>query len=547
MQTDQWYKPEPGEPYRPVISFPSKVFEIDPLWKSCSTGIFIGLDPPIALHPATAMVPQVTPTDNTHPKQVGAKPSPSPKGLPEPTAKPPVHQVPPARNTEVPNPANNDPSRDNGESNSQPESDPSTFESASNSNDPKDDSSSSSGETKGPSEAAAANPAAEIKSQTQPGSPMAKAIPPAQTATGVESLSSPQEMPPQEANDPRIDPTRLENPNGYNNPSSGGDPASTASPNNPQQAPPIATVGGEPILAVPLQPSTEQNGQSSPNINSDKDPDDPNDNHNDQQDTGMSDSLNYPATSDPSSEDTTPNGPSISTDPMVAAAPMTTTIDGHLIQALSSPSAILVDKETISRGQGSIVVSGTPIALQQNGDLILGTSTVRNLLTSLLPTYNPLLIVGAQSLTANNNPPSQATDPTKAPQVYRIGSVRITAGDPPITYAGAKIQAISDGAVIVGDRTYHASPTPAALKTAEGGRSPIISGLSAQNTSNTPDADETGLSKGSRGANAGSSSSASVVPFQGSATRVRTNWSLLCGVVIMGMIGGFRITPSVRG
>lgn len=482
------------------------------------------------------MVPQVTPAANTHPKQVEAKPSPSPKGLPEPTAKPLVHQIPPARNTEAPNPANNDPSRNDGESNSQPASDPSIFEGASNSNDPKDDSSSPSGETEGPSEAVAANPAAQIESQAQPGSPMAHAIPPAQTATGVGSLSSPEDMPPQEANDPQIDPTKAENPNGYSNPSSGGDPASAVSPteaNNPQQAPPIATVGGEPIVAVPLQPSTEQNGQSSPNINSDKDPDDPNGNHNDQQDTGMSDPLNYPATSDPSSEDATPSGPSISTDPVVAAAPLTTTIDGHLIQALSSPGAILVDKETISRGQGSIVVSGTPIALQKDGDLILGTSTVRNLLSSLLPTYNPLLTVGAQSLTANNNSPNQATDPINAPQVYRIGNIRITAGDPPITYAGTKIQAISDGAVIVGDTTYHASPIPTVVETVQGVHSPVISGPSAQNTSSNLEADEVRNSTGSKSGDAGSSSSASVVPFQGSATSARASWSLLCGVVII--------------
>lgn len=547
LQTDQWYKPEPGEPYRPVISFPSKVFEIDPLWKSCSTGIFIGLDPPIALRPATAMVPQVTPAANTHPKQVEAKPSPSPKGLPEPTAKPPVHQVPPASNTEAPNPANNDPSPNDGESNSQPAFDPSIFEGASNSNDSEDNSSSPSGETKDPSEAAAANPAAK---QLQPGSPMAKATPQAQTATGVGSLSSPQDMPPQEANDPQIDPTKVENPNGYSDPSSGRDPASAVSPteaNNPQQAPPIATVGGKPIVAVPQQPSTEDNGKSSPDINGDEDPNDPNGKHGDQQNTGILDPLKYPATSYPSFEDATASGPFISTDPVVAAAPLTTTIDGHVIQALSSPGAILVDKETISRGQGSIVVSGSPIALQQNGDLILGTSTVRNLLTSLHPTYSPLLTVGAQDLTANENSPSQATDPTNAPQVYRIGSIRLTAGDPPITYAGTKIQAISDGAVVVGGKTYHASPTPAALEAAEGAPSPVISGPSAQNTSTTLDADEAGSSTGSKSGNAGSSSPASVVPFQGSATRERANWSLLCGVVIMRMIGGLRTTPSIRG
>ena len=71
----QWYKPEPGEPYRPLIVFPSKLPDIDPLWKVCTQGFFTGYDPPRTLDPAAAMVPKVTPPSNPKPFPTPAKPA----------------------------------------------------------------------------------------------------------------------------------------------------------------------------------------------------------------------------------------------------------------------------------------------------------------------------------------------------------------------------------------------------------------------------------------------------------------------------------------
>ena len=53
---NQWYKPEPGHPFRPILAFPSKkVLDIDPAWASCSANLFTGIDPPRALGSTNAM------------------------------------------------------------------------------------------------------------------------------------------------------------------------------------------------------------------------------------------------------------------------------------------------------------------------------------------------------------------------------------------------------------------------------------------------------------------------------------------------------------
>ena len=84
----QWYKPEPGEPYRPLIIFPSKLLDIDPLWKVCTQGYFTGYDPPRTLDPATAMVPKVTSPSNPSPDPRPATPAATQENLPKKTTTP---------------------------------------------------------------------------------------------------------------------------------------------------------------------------------------------------------------------------------------------------------------------------------------------------------------------------------------------------------------------------------------------------------------------------------------------------------------------------
>lgn len=68
---DQWYKPEPGHPFRPILAFPSsKVLNIDPAWASCSANLFTGVDPPRALGPTNAMAAPVNAQDAFAPQTV---------------------------------------------------------------------------------------------------------------------------------------------------------------------------------------------------------------------------------------------------------------------------------------------------------------------------------------------------------------------------------------------------------------------------------------------------------------------------------------------
>lgn len=65
---DDWYKPAPGEPYRPLIALPEKVRDLDPWWSACTDAFyFTGLDPPRTLQKAGAMVTPASPAANTDP------------------------------------------------------------------------------------------------------------------------------------------------------------------------------------------------------------------------------------------------------------------------------------------------------------------------------------------------------------------------------------------------------------------------------------------------------------------------------------------------
>ena len=65
---DDWYKPAPGEPYRPLIALPEKVRDLDPWWSACTEAYyFTGLDPPRTLQRAAAMVTPVSPAANQDP------------------------------------------------------------------------------------------------------------------------------------------------------------------------------------------------------------------------------------------------------------------------------------------------------------------------------------------------------------------------------------------------------------------------------------------------------------------------------------------------
>ena len=67
VASENFYKPAPGEPYRPLIAIPSQVRSMVPWFQYCTDLWFTGFDPPKTLVPAVAMVPPVTSSDPVPP------------------------------------------------------------------------------------------------------------------------------------------------------------------------------------------------------------------------------------------------------------------------------------------------------------------------------------------------------------------------------------------------------------------------------------------------------------------------------------------------
>ena len=85
-----------------------------------------------------------------------------------------------------------------------------------------------------------------------------------------------------------------------------------------------------------------------------------------------------------------------------AATLFATTVDGHKIQAAPSPGIMLIDGQSITRGKGPILVSSTWVALHSDGNLVIGTSTLQNFLTSL-PNSAQILAAAGQPTTVLSN------------------------------------------------------------------------------------------------------------------------------------------------
>ena len=63
VQEENWYKPQPGEPYRPLIAMPSQLKKKVPWFSYCEGALFTAFDPPSALKAATALAPPLPPSD----------------------------------------------------------------------------------------------------------------------------------------------------------------------------------------------------------------------------------------------------------------------------------------------------------------------------------------------------------------------------------------------------------------------------------------------------------------------------------------------------
>ena len=74
VQESNWYKPEPGEPYRPLVAMPSQLRQKIP-WFSFCEDIFTAYDPPRALRSAAALAPAITPDSDPQTQKPVAAPS----------------------------------------------------------------------------------------------------------------------------------------------------------------------------------------------------------------------------------------------------------------------------------------------------------------------------------------------------------------------------------------------------------------------------------------------------------------------------------------
>ncbi len=74
VQEANWYKPEPGEPYRPLIAMPSQLKQEIP-WFSFCEDVFTAYDPPRALRSAVALAPVITPASDPHTQKLVPAPS----------------------------------------------------------------------------------------------------------------------------------------------------------------------------------------------------------------------------------------------------------------------------------------------------------------------------------------------------------------------------------------------------------------------------------------------------------------------------------------
>ncbi|KAL2051529.1 hypothetical protein ABVK25_008191 [Lepraria finkii] len=74
-----WYKPEPGEPYRPLIALPNEIKEMDPWYGNCSDLFSTAFDPPRTLEIAVAMnsASPTTTTSVSGPTPLAPTPSPT--------------------------------------------------------------------------------------------------------------------------------------------------------------------------------------------------------------------------------------------------------------------------------------------------------------------------------------------------------------------------------------------------------------------------------------------------------------------------------------
>ena len=460
---DDWYKPAPGEPYRPLIALPEKVRDLDPWWSACTDAFyFTGLDPPRTLEKATAMVTPASPAANPDPtitpdpaQSVPALPVQTDAGQPAKAADDPSDSknndggVPPTPTLKQADPQQGEASKASADP---PAVDPGTKNNASPP--PQHD-------DKDPQQGT--DPKANDSGSSNPGA----------NDSGSKGSAS---------NDPENNESKSQdsesndsgsNDSGTNKSNSGsGDPGSTDSdPHNPgfNDSP-----AANPLFSSPASPQSGQDGtdpkktssdqqsqqnDASPAPNSDHSATSANSNKEPQSGSEKQNSAPQSPTKDNPSQSSNSNvatntySPDYSQNrPSSSEVSPVLDIPGALplTQAPNNHNAYLVAGSTLLPGSPGAVVSGTSYSIASSGAIVVGTSTI------LLATAGAVAgqIASPGALWAGN----VAFTPLLSGSAI-VGSSTLSLSGPAVTSSGSVVSLVSGG-LVVGSTTY-AFATPA--------------------------------------------------------------------------------------
>jgi len=183
--------------------------------------------------------------------------------------------------------------------------------------------------------------------------------------------------------------------------------------NSPQAPQTIASVGGQPIVAVPQQPSSGGTGQTGLTVN------------------------NSPAAN---------NNPAINQDPAKNQnSPAQGTNNNPGNTGNTPPQVYQVGNIGITQGGAPVTVSGTPVVAPSSGGLVVGDKTY--------PAPAPV----AAPTTANIAGHSVVAGPSG----YNVDGVSVTPGGPPVTAGGQVVNVDSNNSLHVGGSVFPITSGPA--------------------------------------------------------------------------------------
>lgn len=494
---DDWYKPAPGEPYRPLIALPEKVRDLDPWWSACTDAFyFTGLDPPRTLQKAGAMVTPASPAANTDPTVTPDPAQPVPNlpvktdaGQPAKATSDPSENnnlVPPPQTVPSSNGGASDPSPVNGVPSSPTlkEADPQQGESS-----------------KAPDGSPAVDPGTNnnahppAPSQNNGGDPQQgtdpKANDPEPNDSGSKGSGSNESASNGSgSNDPDSNDSGSKDSGSSGSGSKGsgsnesgsngsGSKGSGSNGSGSNDSPADLQSGHGQQVSDPKKVSMDQqsqlNGALAPASTSasSSDPNAAKANSNTESQLGSQNpnlAPQPPTNGRASSQSGNSNGGTGTNQPSLSEASPVLDIPGALTltQAPNDHNAYLVAGSTLLPGSPAAVISGTSYSLASSGALVVGTSTI------LLATAGAVAaqIAAPGALWAGNVPFTPLSGGSAI-----VGSSTLSLSGPAITSSGS-VLSLASGGLVVGSSTYTfarpASNTAASMTTQE---VPIITAL----------------------------------------------------------------------